>query len=480
MWRPVLMINGYVIFILGAMMMLPAYCLAYFTGTPDYIFLQSGFTAMFFGALLFLANYGKIQNISILQGYLITVSCWFIAPIICAIPLYQNGSIATLSDAIFEATSGVTATGATILTHIESEPKSVLLWRSILNGLGGIGIVIFAVALLPFLGIGGMHMFNKENSDTEEKFLPKFRDIVKDIILVYISLNILCSVLLKYFGMNWFDAVNHALTTVCTGGFSTKTASIGAFKSAPIEAIVVLFMLLGALPLTYFVLLYKKKKFSFMISNPQVNTFLKIVVFYTLGLSVFYSLTTSHNFGESLRIIGFNLVSAITTTGFTASDYLDWGVWAPALFLILILHGGCTGSTSGSIKIFRWQVAAAYFKKNAVTALSPNQVVVMKTGDKLIRNDIVMSVLTLILSFLLAILFFTLVLSFSGVDLLTSLSAVSATITSFGPGITAATGPAGSYALFSPFVKYVLAFVMVLGRLEVITVLILIKKIKIS
>ena len=478
MWHPILMINGYIIAILGLMMFIPAVVMKYITGEFDFIFIQSGLISMFIGGSLFIANYSKIKNISILQGFLITISCWYIAPLICAIPFYNNGDITTITDAIFEATSGITTTGASIIKNIEAQPKSVLLWRAMLNSIGGIGIVIFAVALMPFLGIGGMNIFKKENSDTEEKFLPKIRDIAKDIILVYVVLNVICAALLKEFGMNWFDAVAHALSTVCTGGFSTKNNSIASFNSNEIELIIVLFMIMGSLPLTYFVLLFKERKFSFIASNPQVNLLLKIIVIYVLSFSLFFSLTKNVPFVESFRIIGFNFVSAITSTGFTSSNYITWGVWAPIIIAVLTLHGGCTGSTSGSIKIFRWQVVFAFLKKHTTNALSPNQATVIKTGDKVVGNDIVASVFVLVMSFLLAICFFMIILCLCGVDLVTSLGAVLGAITSFGPGLTEATGPAGNYASFSPFIKYVLAFVMVLGRLEVVTVITLLTKIR--
>jgi len=478
MWQPVLMINGYVVFVLGAMMLLPAAAEKYYVGAADFTFIESAFTAMFLGGMLFFANYGKIKNISVLQGYLITITCWFVAPIVAALPLYQNGDVNTLADALFEASSGITATGATILKNVEAQPKSVLLWRSMLSSLGGVGIVIFAVALMPFLGIGGLKMFKNENSDTEDKFMPKFRYIAKDIILIYIILNMVCVWLLKLAGMNWFDALNHALATVCTGGFSTKNNSIAYFNSVKIEAVISLFMLLGAMPMTYFILLIKKKKISYICSNPQVNALVKLVFLYTLCVSFFYAGTEKVSVVSAFRVVWFNIVSAITTTGFTSDNFLSWGSWAVGVFLILILHGGCTGSSSGSIKIFRWQVVSAFFKKNAVKSLSPNQIVVMKTGDKIIDDNIVNSVFMLIFGFLFAISLFTLILSLSGLDFLTALGAVAGAITSFGPGMTEATGPIGNYAAFSPFAKYILAFVMVLGRLEVVSFIVLFSKIK--
>lgn len=478
MWRPVLMINGFIMFVLGLMMLAPMGALYYYSGKFDYIFMQSSFIAMFFGGLLFLANFGEIQKISILQGYLITVTTWCIAPLVCALPLYHNGDISGIHDAVFEATSGITATGSTILRNIEAQPKSVLLWRAMLNGLGGIGIMIFAVALAPFLGTGGMHLFTKENSDTEEKFMPKIRYIAKDIIFVYIFLTVLCIVLLKSAGMNWFDATTFSFSAMGTGGLSPKNNSIAFFDSPKIEFIVGVFMFLSALPITYFILIFKKRSLHSIISNTQVNTFLKLIAAYILAVSIFYAYDASLPFTTAFRRVSFNIVSAITTTGLSSSDFISWGTWSVAIFLLLFLHGGCTGSTTGSIKIFRWQVIGAFFKQYATKSLSPNQVTVMKTGDKVIGGDIVFSVFALVLGFLFAIIFFTLIISLTGIDFVTALGAVVANVTNSGLGLTEATGPTGNFAGFTPFSKFLLSFAMVVGRLEVVTVFVLLNKLR--
>ena len=480
MLRPILMINGFIMLVLGTMMMLPAFILYYDSGKPDYIFIESGLLSIFIGGALFLANRGTIDKISVLQGYLITICSWFLTPLIAALPFLGNGSIAHFYDAVYEATAGITATGSTILTNVEIQPKSVLLWRSMLNGLGGVGIIIFAVALSPFLGTCGMRLFNNENSDTEEKFLPKIRYIANDIIIVYILLNIICALLLKYLGMDWFEASNWAMATLSTGGFSIKNNSIAYYDSATIETVIGIFMLLGALPITYFVLIFKKKSFNAVLHNAQVNTFLKLIMLYTLLLTLFYAYQNHESLLKSFRIIAFNLIAAITSAGIFSSDYVTWGPWAAVVFLILFLHGGCTGSTTGSIKIFRWQVVWAFLKKHMIKAISPNQVVLMKNGDKIIDDNIVNSVFALILAFLFGIVFFTLVLSLSGLDFMTAFGATVANITGIGTGLTEAIGPRGNFAAFTPFVKYTLSFVMVLGRLEVITVLVLFFRLKLN
>ena len=477
MWRPVLMINGFIMLVLGMMMMVPAITPYYYGQSLDYIFFENGLTVIFLGGALFLANFGQIQKISILQGYLITISSWFVAPLVCALPLWHNGSFSHFHDALFEATSGIAATGATVLNDVEAQPLSILLWRAMLNGLGGVGIIIFAVALSPFLGTGGMHLFNKENSDTEEKFLPKMRYIANDIILAYVLLNMICACLLKLCGMEWFDAITWAMATLSTGGFSIKNGSILAYHSFAIEAVIVVFMLLGALPITYFVLLGKHKNFATLKGNAQVNTLLKLVIIYTLVLGGVYAYKTDVSLGDALWTVLFNIVAAITTAGIYTADYTSWGSWAVIVFLLLFLHGGCTGSTTGSIKIFRWQVIFAFLKQHIKKSLSPNQVVVMKAGDKIISDSIVFSVFALVLSFLLAIVFFSVVICFCGVDFMTAFGAVVANITGVGAGLTENIGPSGNFGFFSPFVKYLLSLVMVLGRLEVITFVVLLGKI---
>lgn len=478
MWRPVLMINGFIMLVLGMMMMVPAIAPYYFDENPDYIFMQNGLAVIFLGGALFLANFGQIQKISILQGYLITVISWFVAPLVCAFPFLHNGTIDTFHDALFEATAGIAATGATILDDVEIQPKSILLWRSMLNGLGGIGIIIFAVALSPFLGTGGMHLFNRENSDTEEKFLPKMRYIANDIIIAYVLLNILCAGLLKFFGMEWFDAITWAMATLSTGGFSIKNDSILSYQSFPIEATIAFFMLMGALPITYFVLLGKNKNMATLRGNSQINTLFKLIIVYTLVLGGTYAYQTETPLWQALWVVLFNIIAAITTAGIYTADYTTWGSWAVIAFLVMFLHGGCTGSTTGSIKIFRWQVVFSFLRQHIKKSLFPNQVVMIKIGDKVIHDNIVFSVFALVLSFLLAIAFFSVVLCFCGVDFMTAFGAVIANITGVGAGLTENIGPNGNFGFFSPFVKYVLSFVMVLGRLEVITVVVLASKIK--
>ena len=436
-------------------------------------FISTAMIAIFFGFSLFLSNYTKIERITLKQGYLVTAVSWVSVCLFSAIPFWFHGSVSSITDAVFEATSGITGTGATIMNDVESLPQSVLLWRSLLNYIGGLGIVIFAVALLPFLGIGGMQIFQHENSDSNDKFMPKFSYIAKRIVFVYLFLTLLATGTLFVCGMGWFDAVNHAMSAIGTGGFSTKNNSIAAFNSFPIEFATTIFMLVGALPMTFYILLYRRANPD---KNKQVRVFLKLVAAYTLLLGMYLYATSDFSLWRALRYSSFTVTAIVTTTGLAACDYTTWGVWVTAVILYLSLTGGCTGSTTGSIKIFRWQAIYAFLRKYLLSAIEPNRVIPMKIGNVNMPEKATMSVFVYVFSFLISLVVMTVIVSACGVDLRTSLAAVTACITNVGVGSIDLIGPSGNYAFFSDTVKSLLCFAMLLGRLEIITILVVFSK----
>lgn len=475
MWQPILMIDGFILSILGLTMMVPAGWEIYKYNAFISPFSISAFITLFIGLGLFLANAAKIEKITLRQGYLVTIVCWISVSFFSALPFIFSNSGFDWSSAIFESVSGITGTGATTLSDIEAQPQMILLWRSVLNGLGGIGIVIFAVAMLPFLGIGGMQIFQRENADTNDKFMPKFGDIAKWIIAVYLGLVVLCAVALYLCGMNRFDAISHALSAVATSGFSTKNTSIAFFNSVKIEVVLSVFMLLGALPMTVYIMLIRNHEID-TYRFGQVKYFLKRVLFLMLFLAFWLSWRNDLNFFTALRLSSFNVISVITTTGFASQDYLEWGVWSAVFFTLLSLHGGCIGSTTGSIKVLRWQVLSAYFHKIMSSAVEPNRVIPVRAGDVSVGEKVINSVFVYILFFLISIAFTALILNFMGYDFTTSVSAAVSTVTNTGPGINKAIGPMGSFAFFSPSAKYVLSFAMLLGRLEILTILVVFTK----
>lgn len=472
MWQPILMIDGYLISILGLSMLVPAVYDMYLNGTKWSPFITSSIISLFLGIMLFLANRMQIKKITLRQGYLITVISWLSLVLLSSIPLILTGTFKSFIDAFFEAMSGLTSAGGTILTDIESVDSSVLLWRSMLNGMGGIGIVIFAVALLPYLGIGGMQIFQRENSDSDDKFMPKFSYIAKRIIILYLFLLIACIVCFNWAGMSWFDAINHGLTTTSTGGFSTKNNSFAAFHSYKIELVAILFMILGSLPMTFYIALWQSKDWHSS-RNIQVVAFFKILVFYIISISLCLVFFKNMPIIEALRYASFNIVSIVTSSGFSSTDYLEWGVWSGTFFLLFSLTGGCTGSTTGSIKIFRWQVFFAFLKKSLINATESNRVIPIKLGQYNVENNLATSVFIFFSAYLVCLGILTICLALTGVDFGTSFSSIIACMTNSGPGIMAINGPSGNYSFLSETGKFICSFAMLIGRLDVLTILVI-------
>lgn len=467
MWQPVLMICGYFISVLGIAMLFPAAIDIYDTDVNWSIFISSAIVAMFIGLSLFLANRGKIKDISIQQAYLITVLSWVSVTILAALPFLFYGE--RWSDALFEAASGISTTGASIYANVEALPRSILLWRALLNGLGGVGIVIFAIAMLPFLGIGGMQIFQRENSDVNEKFMPKISYIAKRIIVVYVVLILACILSLKAVGMGLFDAICHALSTVSTGGLSTKNNSIAYFNSAAIEWIITLFMFFGALPLTwYHSLLFTKNNHS--LRSTQVVAFIKILTIYIVLMSVWLIWRGVYAPFEAVRYAAFNVTSIVTSTGFSSANWLSWGAFAATAFVIFALTGGCSGSTSGGVKIFRWQVVIAQLRKTFITTTEPNRLMPLKIGGTVISAEVANSIFVFFIAYAFSVAMISSVIAITGVDFVTAFGATISCITNSGPGISQNIGPDGNFAGLSDMVKAVLAFTMLLGRLEVLTI----------
>lgn len=475
MWQPVLMINGYLISVLGLAMLIPAFVDMYDTKKTWSLFITSAIVTLFVGLSLFLANRTKIKKITLKQGYLLTVISWVSLTFLATLPLMLFGITPDFADAVFESMSGLSTTGATVIRDLEVLPRSVLLWRSMLNCMGGIGIVMFAVALLPFLGIGGMQIFQRENSDINDKFMPKFNYIAKRIMIVYFLLMSSCALCLYLVGMTPFEAVNYAMSAIATGGFATKNASVGYYNSVGIEMVLSLFMVLGSLPMTFYIMIVQRRDLH-SFRTEQVTFFLKVLVVYILATSCWLDHIGKYGFFEALRYSSFNIISIVTTTGYVSTDYMLWGPFAGTVFIIFALTGGCAGSTSGSIKIFRWQVVIAYLKKSLAVATEPNRVLPVKIGNMNTNGSIISSVFVFMSAYAFSLAILTLLLALGGLDFETAFGSVIACITNSGPGIGPVVGPSGNFSSLSDFAKYVLAFAMLLGRLEILTVLVIFTK----
>ena len=370
----------------------------------------------------------------------------------------------------FESMSGITTTGSTIITNLNETPKSILLWRGMLQWLGGIGIIVMAITLMPLMNIGGMQLFIISTSDTPEKILPRSKEIALRLILVYSGLTFICALFYKIFGMNFFDSIVHSMTTIATGGFSNYNESIGYFDSSLIEFTSIIFIILGSIPfIAYVKYLNGDKKIFF--KDTQIKTFFKIVIFSIL-LMYLYLLLKNQNF-TSIRSVAFNVISILTGTGYVTQNFSDWGQFPLIYFLILMFIGGCAGSTACGIKIFRVQILFQFIAVQLKKIIYPRGIFKIKYESNNIDEKFLASIISFIFLYIVIFFVITALLSTSGLDLTTSISAAATSISNVGPGLGDIIGPNGNFSNLSDFSKWILSLAMILGRLELFAILVL-------
>jgi len=399
-------------------------------------------------------------------GYLITVTAWLSASAFGALPLYFSSLHISYTDAVFETVSGLTTSGATVLSGLDTMPKGLLMWRSLLTWVGGVGIIVMALSVLPALSVGGMQLFHSESSDISEKPFPKVRQLARVIAIVYVSLTLACAICMTLAGMPVFDAINNSMATIATAGFSTKDASIGYYNSVPIEIVTEIFMMAGALPLAFYAVFIVQRGGRAL--DHQIKPLL-LVTAVAIGLATAWNISQGMPPPHALRVSAFNVISIITTTGFTTSDFSSWGSFAIGLFFILYLIGGCAGSTAGSIKIFRWQLLMTGMVTSLRRMLSPNAVVVTRYGDKAIDDDEINAVRNFFFLYLTTLLVLSLAAMATGLDFLSATSAIAQGMGNDGPGLGPVVGPATNFASIPETSKWLVMLAMLLGRLELAT-----------
>lgn len=470
--RPILYINGILLCIMGGSMILPA-TIDYIDHNADWkVFGVSSIGCFFFGGVLYFTNRGKYVGLTIRQVFLFTSASYAFISVTGAMPIYLAVKDLSFAGAVFESVSGLTTTGASAITEIDSRPPGLLLWRALLNGLGGIGIVVMALAILPMLRIGGMQLFKSESSDRTDKILPRATQLAGVISVVFISLVLLCAFFFYLAGMSGFDAICHALATIATGGFSTHAASFGFFNSATIDYIATVFMLLGSLPLMYFYIMWRGDVLSIW-KDSQVQVFLGIVAISVAALTWWRIETGGVSFQEAFRHSAFNLVSVISSTGFVSTDFSSWGPFANTLLFMLMAVGGCTGSTAGGIKVFRFQVLYEIAKNQIYRLLQPHGVFILRYGKKVIQEQEASSVMSFFLLFAFCFVAGAVLLTLYGLDFETSMSSSLMALSNIGVGIGPVVGPAGGFATIPDGALWILAFLMILGRVELFTILVL-------
>ena len=406
------------------------------------------------------------------DGYLVVTLGWITMSLVGSLPFIISGTIPNFTDAYFETISGFTTTGASVLTNIEAAPKGILFWRSLTQWIGGMGIIVLAVAILPLLGIGGMQLFVAEAPGiTPDKMKPRIKDTAKRLWLLYLGLTLLEMVLLMFGGMSFYDAINHALTTMATGGFSTKNDSIAHFTSPYIQYVITIFMFLAGtnFTITYFAL---KGKFFKAVQNEEFRNYVFITFGVTLLISFFVFSAEWTGFELSFRESLFQVVSVITTTGFVSADYTQWTPFITTVFFLLMFLGGSAGSTAGGIKVVRHTLLFKNSWLEMKRQLHPSAVIPVRLNNKAVSRDIAYNVLAFVMIYLFIFGVGIFLMSFTGIDLDTALGAVATCLGNIGPGL-GDVGPTGNFAAITPFGKWVLGFLMLLGRLELFTVLML-------
>tara|TARA_B100001175_G_scaffold14523_1_gene11056 strand:+ start:7020 stop:8465 length:1446 start_codon:yes stop_codon:yes gene_type:complete len=437
----------------------------------DSSFISSGIITVVFGVLFFLSNLEHDKKLNLPQAFLLTALSWLSIAIFGSLPFIFSNLNLSITDSFFESMSGITTTGSTIIQDLEIAPKSILLWRAILQWLGGIGIIVMAITLMPIMNVGGMQLFKISSNDTAEKILPKSKQISIRLIVIYSTLTLICALFYKLFGMNFFDSLTHAMTTIATGGFSNYNESIGYFDSFLIEITSMIFIVLGSIPfIAYIKFLNGDKKIFF--SDTQVVAFLKVTFFSIIILSIYLFFSKGFQ-NESLRSVSFNVISILTGTGYVTKDFDQWGNFPLIFFLILMFIGGCAGSTACGIKIFRVQLLYRFLLNQLKKIIYPRGIFVIKYDKNIIDDKFMSSVISFIYLYIVIFFSLTAILSLTGLDFVTSISGAATSISNVGPGLGDTIGPNGNFSSLENSSKWVLSLGMILGRLELFAILVL-------
>jgi len=470
--KTVFFIIGTLLIILGFFMLVP-YGVQIFYKENSHSFLSSSFITILIGVMFVLANLQEKYQLNLKQTFLFSTFAWIAVALFGSIPFVLSDLNFSFSDSFFESMSGITTTGSTVITDLDASPKSVLLWRAIMQWLGGVGIIVMAITVLPLLKVGGMQLFKIESSEKPEKILPRANQVAFIIISTYLILTLFCAFFYRILGMNLFDSIAHAMTTIATGGFSTHNESIGYFKNSNIEIIATIFIILGSIPfISYLKFIKGNKKIFFQ--DIQIKGFVYLFIFSTFVMFLYLLFNDDGNLLiEKIRIASFNVVSILSGTGYVTNDFSMWGKFPLIFFLFLIFIGGCAGSTACGIKIFRFQLLFLFINNQIKKIIYPNSVFILKYNNQKITDDYMNSVIIFIFAYLFIFILTAILLSITGLDFLSSISGAATSISNVGPGLGEIIGPNGNFKSVPEISKWILSFGMLLGRLELFAVLIL-------
>jgi len=471
-FRFILYVNSFLLFMLAGSMLLPALVDLAARNPDGWVFVVSSATTTFCGGMLYLGNRGVPAAINRRTGFALTVSCWLFIGAFSTLPLLFSSLDLSLVDAYFETMSGLTTTGSTVIVGLDNLAPGLLLWRSLIQWLGGVGIVVMAIFMLPLLRVGGMQLFRSESTEIGEKPVPQVIQLAGLTVFTYALLSFICMLAYMFAGMSFFDAANHAMTTLATGGYSTKDASIGYFDSVAVEVVGIVFMIAGALPLIFYPSLVLQGRRAWR-REPQVRWYLGIVFVAIALCTLWVWLSLDRPFGEALRTSAFNVVSIITDTGYATTDFSTWGSFAVGLFFAFYFVGGCAGSTAGAIKTFRWKLLVSSIARQLQMMLSPNRVLPLRYAGKVVDNEMLGSVRNFFFLYIITFLVLSLAVMATGLDFLSSTSSVAQAMANAGPGLGPVVGPATNFSSLTDTAKLLLVVAMLLGRLELTTVYVL-------
>jgi trk system potassium uptake protein TrkH len=469
---PILYVVGFLLAGLGGVMLVPALIDLSFANPDWRTFVAAAVVTGFLGGTLVLANRGDEFHLDLPQGFMLTTLAWLAAVTAGALPFLFAPDGLSITDAIFESMSGFTTTGSAVVLGLDDYPPGLLLWRSLTQWMGGLGIVVMAIMMLPFLRVGGMQLFRTESSERSDKIFPRAVQMGRWIASTYLLLTLLCAISLKLAGMNWFDAVNHAMSTLATGGFSTKDASIGFYQNPMIEWILVVFMTSGALPLTFYIRAALQGPRS-MLEDGQVCIFLGVLGTAVVAMTLWVWFHLGEPVSQALRLAAFNVTSILTDTGYASADFSVWGSFAVGAFFLFYFVGGCAGSTSGAIKIFRWRILFSSVRGQFHSMRRPHEVTVATYSGRPLTPALMASVVNFFFLYIITFASLSLAMMLFGVDFLSSVSGVAQAMANAGPGLGALIGPAANFSSLPDAAKWALSLAMLLGRLELFTILVL-------
>ena len=474
-FRPILNILGLLLCIESIALLIPM-IFDYINNNEDWkqFFFISCLT-FFIGLVLYVGFKNEKLKINLRQAFLLTILSWLVIALFGSLPFMYSSSSLNFTNAFFESVSGITTTGSTVISNLDSLSEGILIWRSLLQWFGGIGIIVLAVAILPTLQIGGMQLLHMEHDDPYEKTLPKINKFIFEIIFLYFGLTILCLFSYYFNGMNGFDSLIHSMTTISTGGFSNKSLSFGYFDSQALESISILFMILGSLPFVIFIKFIHGQKNS-LFKDDQIRLFIFLLVSIILISCFWVKHYLNIEWSSALRLTTFNITSILTGTGYTSTNYNNWGGFGLIIILMIMFIGGCAGSTTGGVKIFRFQILFRGVRLQIKKLTQPHAVFLMKFNKKTVTENTYTSIISFFFIYILLFILSSVILSFLGLDFLTALSASASAISNVGPGVGEIIGPNGNYSGINEIGKWVLAFTMLIGRLEIFTILVLFSK----